>query len=52
MVSVVLLWEWAVMPNAACAELALKLLLAQCRPMGVGEAVVAGGPPILADKTI
>lgn len=31
--SVFLLWEWARMP----VELALKLLLAQCRPMGVGD---------------
>lgn len=31
-------------------DLALKLLLAQCCPMGVGATLVAGGPPFLADK--
>lgn len=31
-------------------ELALKLLLAECHPVGVGDALVAGGRLFLADN--
>lgn len=43
------LWEWAVVPMQP-VDLALKLLLAGCHPVGVGDTLVAGGRQFLADN--
>lgn len=43
------LWEWAVVPIQP-VNLALKLLLAGCHPVGVGDTLVAGGRQFLADN--